>query len=356
MKKNIAILLIVTLMVGLLSACQKPKQEDSEAGASDIITDIPEDENENAQTEDTQTEDTELTDNETGSIEESTTDENNQSEDDGKDTNQAEDTTTTDAKDTDKQESLTSTDNKDTGKQEDKKPTGGKDTSKQEDKKPSGGKDTNKQEDKKPSSGKDTNKQEDKKPSGGKDTNKQEDKKPSGGKENNKEEDKKPSSDKDNNNNTSKEEDKTPSGLSDELTTIIDKIYEIKDPGLRLMSSTVDLTNLDMVKYNTGLKDVSKVKEIVVSEAMIISQAYSLALVRVKDSADAKSVAEEMLEEINPRKWICVGADDLKIVTYQDVVMLIMLDSNFADTVTSNDIVNAFKEICGGKLDLELKK
>jgi hypothetical protein len=63
-----------------------------------------------------------------------------------------------------------------------------------------------------------------------------------------------------------------------------------------------------------------------------------------------------MLEGINPAKWICVRADDIHVVTYQDVVMLIMMGSGFSDHLTSDQIVDAYKEICGGKLDLELKK
>lgn len=144
--------------------------------------------------------------------------------------------------------------------------------------------------------------------------------------------------------------------LNGELSPIIEKIYEIKDPELKVGNITVDLSNMDTVNYYTGLIDVSKVKDVLVSESMIGSQAYSLVFVRVNDSADSESVANEMLNGINSSKWICVQADDLQVVTHDDLILLIMVSSTFEDTITSQQIVDAFKEICGDDFDIELKK
>ena len=83
---------------------------------------------------------------------------------------------------------------------------------------------------------------------------------------------------------------------------------------------------------------------------MIGSQAYSMVLVRVADEKDSESVANEMKEGINPAKWICVQADDLKVAVYRDVVMLIMVSSQLADTVTAQEIVDAYKTVCGGEI------
>ncbi|MGB4658743.1 MAG: hypothetical protein WBI07_06170 [Mobilitalea sp.] len=113
---------------------------------------------------------------------------------------------------------------------------------------------------------------------------------------------------------------------------------------------------MDSVKYYTGLSDASKVKDLLVSETMIGSQAYSLVLVQLNKAEDAETVANEMLEGIDPRKWICVEADDLQIVTQSDLVMLIMVSSELKDSVTSVEIVDAFKEVRGEELDFELKK
>ncbi|MBU5333050.1 hypothetical protein KQI61_12665 [Anaerocolumna aminovalerica] len=143
--------------------------------------------------------------------------------------------------------------------------------------------------------------------------------------------------------------------VDSELTSIIKKIYEIKDPELAVAETPVDLSDSDSVKYYTGLSDSSKLKEAVASETMIGSQAYSLVLVRLNDANDGESVAKEMLKGIDPRKWICVEADDLQVVGHDDVIMLSMVSSSFKDSVTSQQLVDAFKEVCGGKLDIELK-
>ena len=79
------------------------------------------------------------------------------------------------------------------------------------------------------------------------------------------------------------------------------------------------------------------------------SQAFSLVLVRVAENADAKTVAQKMKDNIDPNKWICVRADQVKAAGYGDTVMFIMLDSNLGKTAQS--YVDAFQNVCGGKLD-----
>lgn len=49
-------------------------------------------------------------------------------------------------------------------------------------------------------------------------------------------------------------------------------------------------------------------------------------------------------------------ADDLQIVTYNDLIMLVMVDSNLKDAVTSQQVVDAFREMCGTDFDLKLSK
>ncbi|MGL6216897.1 MAG: hypothetical protein ACRC36_02620, partial [Lacrimispora sphenoides] len=58
-----------------------------------------------------------------------------------------------------------------------------------------------------------------------------------------------------------------PEALKGDLTSIIGTIYEKAKVDLSLGNTPIDLTNKDMVKYNMGLDDASKVKEAVVSEA-----------------------------------------------------------------------------------------
>ncbi len=142
------------------------------------------------------------------------------------------------------------------------------------------------------------------------------------------------------------------SGLAD----VIKKIYEIKKPEFMVMEQNVDLSNKDVVKSFIGLEDTSKIKEILASDAMMSSQAYSLVLVKANDKEDVKDIANEMLEKVDKRKWICVEADDLQIVTADDTIMLIMLSTGFEESITSDDLVNAFKDVVGKDLDIKLTK
>ncbi len=139
--------------------------------------------------------------------------------------------------------------------------------------------------------------------------------------------------------------------LSGELTEIIDQIYNNKNVELTLGTVPVDLTDEYSLKSYTGLDDASMIKEAVASEPLMNAQAYSVVLVRTNDAADAEAVADAMKAGINTRKWVCVEANNLEVVGYGDVVMLVMISDDLANAATTNEIVNAFQTVCGGSLD-----
>ena len=147
-----------------------------------------------------------------------------------------------------------------------------------------------------------------------------------------------------------------PAAPSGSPSDIIDKIYAKKTVELPLGTTELDLSDGEMFTAVTGLASSDKVKAAAYSESMMGSQAYSLVVVRVKKSKDAAAVADEMLSGINPAKWICVEADDVRVAAYDDLVMLIMVSSSFEETVTGKEIVSAFKKVCGGSLDVSKKR
>ena len=119
----------------------------------------------------------------------------------------------------------------------------------------------------------------------------------------------------------------------------------------------VDLTDTSedgkwAVNYFTGLSDGSKITDVAVYESMMGSQAFSLVMVRTAESADPKAVAEEMKSGIDPRKWICVGADEIMAAGYGDTVMFIMLDSQLG--LSAQSYVDAFAQVAGGELDFTI--
>ena len=135
---------------------------------------------------------------------------------------------------------------------------------------------------------------------------------------------------------------------------LVNKIYESKMPEFALMTMPVDLADAEMVAWQTGVSDPALLKEAVISESMMGSQAYSMVMVRVNDAAKAEEVAQMMLDNIDPRKWICVAADDIDAAIYGDLVLFVMIDSSFG--IPAADFIGAFKTIAGGALDKELSK
>lgn len=138
------------------------------------------------------------------------------------------------------------------------------------------------------------------------------------------------------------------SGPEGTLEEIITAIYEANPIELSVETMPFDTSDSVMVKMFTGLDSSDLISEFAVSESMMGAQAYSLVLVRLNDANDAQTVVDEMKAGIDPRKWICVEADDLQVVASGDVVMLTMMSTEFKDSVTTQDMVDAFSELSGG--------
>ena len=129
----------------------------------------------------------------------------------------------------------------------------------------------------------------------------------------------------------------------DDLTALVDKIYEgvsIEMP--MVMTMPIDTTDVDAIKSFTGLDTDNEIEYAVVSEPMMSSQAYSLVLVKVKDGFNADEVAETMNKEINERKWICVTAEKIYSVASGDVVCLVMTNEE-----TAKPVFESFKALAG---------
>lgn len=132
------------------------------------------------------------------------------------------------------------------------------------------------------------------------------------------------------------------------LEEIIDEIYTNNPVEFATMTMALNLEDtsedgLWALNYNTGLENADMITEAVVSEAAIGSTPFSMVLVRVQPGL-AAPVADAMRAGINQRKWICVEADDLMIVTCEDVVMLVMIGSNLGK---ADSFVTAFAAVVG---------
>lgn len=115
---------------------------------------------------------------------------------------------------------------------------------------------------------------------------------------------------------------------------------------LPLMVMPLDLTDVEGFTYYTGLTSTDNIVDAAFCEPMM-GQPYSLVLVRVAEGADAEAVAKEMYEKVDMRKWVCMEADTKTAAAYGDVAMFFMVNSEFAEQVTTTTMMDAFKAVCG---------
>ena len=132
----------------------------------------------------------------------------------------------------------------------------------------------------------------------------------------------------------------------EDLMSMIEEMYAISGPQFMHMSMPVELSDAELTQWLTGISDPALLTAAVVNESMMGSQAYSLVLARVADAAKAEEVAQMMLDNIDPAKWICVQADDLAAAIKGDLVMFIMVDTQLG--LTAQNMVDAFSQVAGG--------
>jgi len=127
-----------------------------------------------------------------------------------------------------------------------------------------------------------------------------------------------------------------------ELSGMVDQIYEAYPVELMMMTtSAVDLNDESWLTYNTGLtaEQGALVDAGVLSESMTGSQAYSMVLLRVKDEADAQTIADAVLNNVQMNKWVCTMADKARVVTFGDKLLFVMSNSELADVDALIDAV-----------------
>lgn len=138
------------------------------------------------------------------------------------------------------------------------------------------------------------------------------------------------------------------------MEELVNKIIDNRPVEFSGGSIVIDLADTSedgqwIVKSYTGLEDASVLTDAAAYEPMMSSIAFSLVTVRVAPRADSKAVAESMKSGVDPRKWICVEADDLLVAGCGDVVMLIMVSTTGG--MTAQSFVDAFQTVVGGTCD-----
>ena len=140
----------------------------------------------------------------------------------------------------------------------------------------------------------------------------------------------------------------TPKDINDIINTINKNNKNIL-PELETMK--VDIKNIDEVTSYTGLKTNDGIESITVSVPVMTAQAYQVAIVKVKDNADVEKIKQEMLDNIDMRRWICVSAEQLYITNSGNVIFSVMADKDVAKAV-----YNDFKKYVNNNIGKELEK
>lgn len=136
-----------------------------------------------------------------------------------------------------------------------------------------------------------------------------------------------------------------PNAPDAELSGLVDSIYAEYEVPIMTVVTAVDVNDSTWIKPYTGLDDGSQLDAAVVSESAIGSQAYNLVLARVADGVDAAQVADQMAAGIDPRKWVCVTADDIMVGSAGNIAMLVMVDSQL--DISAQSIADAFVKVEG---------
>ena len=126
--------------------------------------------------------------------------------------------------------------------------------------------------------------------------------------------------------------------LEDLMADVYADIPDDEKP-MMLMNTEVNEENIE---YYLGTDDIDY-ESALASESGVGSIAHSVVLVRVKDGENVEEVKEEIKENVDPRKWICVGVEkeDIIVKSRGKLVVLIMVE----DETTREKLEEAFDNL-----------
>lgn len=137
----------------------------------------------------------------------------------------------------------------------------------------------------------------------------------------------------------------------DDVKSMVKSIYSDLGDTLPALEFQKLNSSTESWKYFTGLSDSSNVKFAVVSEPLMNAQAYSLVVLKVKDVSKIESMKQEMYDNIDMAKWICVSAEKLYITNSDDIIFMVMASDDWATPV-----YNGFKKYVNNNIGKELTK
>ncbi len=120
------------------------------------------------------------------------------------------------------------------------------------------------------------------------------------------------------------EKEKNVEGTLEEIMT---KVYaELPQEQIPMALTNIEVTD-ENIEYYLGTKDIDY-KEALASESMVGSIPHSVVLVRLNEGADVDEAKKAIESSVNPRKWICVEAENVIVKSKGDLIILIMVSEN----------------------------
>lgn len=121
---------------------------------------------------------------------------------------------------------------------------------------------------------------------------------------------------------------------------IVEKVYSgFGEEDLPMLEKTDMKTMIEnemfSLENDLGIKELNY-EEATVSQPMMGSIAHSVVVIKLKDTEDAATVAAEIKEKINPRKWVCVEAEQVYVENRGNTIIAVMADKKTADKIIEN--------------------
>ena len=139
----------------------------------------------------------------------------------------------------------------------------------------------------------------------------------------------------------------------EDLKKLSTDIHEKVEKKPFIDTTEINLDEEGALKSATGLKDKTNVEFATRTEALIGSHAYSFVLVKVGEKADIEAMKQEMIDNIDLSKWICIHADKAYVTNYGNILMLVMGDDEISDI---DAIYEEFKKASNDNLGKRLEK
>lgn len=100
-----------------------------------------------------------------------------------------------------------------------------------------------------------------------------------------------------------------------------------------LTTEEINLKESELVESLTGLKSTDDINTLVVSEPVMGSQALEVAVIKTKEKTDVASMMQNIKDNVDMNRWICVSAEKLYVVSSGDVIFMVMADSDWAKSI-----------------------